>query len=272
MAKRAKKPPKKREQPWMAAAREKLHAKSPRREDLAIQEAFAEIANHAADDDPGAAPAVHTERARMAWNLPLVHELSTEPGSEGAAVRAEVAAWLARPAEEIAVIAGLAEERATRFAHLGRPVLDAYTAAGALALVLGRQGILGAPIPLDDTGWPDAGRCLIELAEPARVLFSDEESQKDAETAVRLAELAWNLHTLDLAGAALPESLREEVSRKAATLREISPGMDETLDEMAALRRTRFGHDRRLLKVQSVRLVDDDIHLEVASVDPRDLR
>ena len=58
MAKRAKKPPKKREQPWMAAAREKLHAKAPRREDLAIQEAFAEIANHAVDDDPGAAPSL----------------------------------------------------------------------------------------------------------------------------------------------------------------------------------------------------------------------
>jgi hypothetical protein len=208
----------------------------------------------------------------MAWNLPLVHGLSTEPGSEGAGVRAEIAAWLARPAAEIAAVAGLADERVARFAHLTRPVLDAVAQPGGLALTLGRQGITAALIPLDETGWPDGGRCLVELSDPARALFPDDRSQKDAETAMRLAELTWNLHTLHLAGAALPDDLREELHRKAAKLREMSPGMAETLDEMADLRRTRFAHDPRLLTLRSVRLVGNAIHLEVRSVLPRDLR
>ena len=114
MAKRAQKPPKKREQPWMASAREKLRGKSPVPNERQIQEAFLEIVNAAVDADPGAEPAVVIARAKWAWNLPLVHALSIRPGSEGDQVRDEAGRWLSGPAEEIAAVVPLAQDRIAR--------------------------------------------------------------------------------------------------------------------------------------------------------------
>jgi hypothetical protein len=271
MAKRAKKPPKKRNQPWLEAARERLRAKSPaRHDDLAIQEAFAELANAAAAADPGAAPAAHAERAKMAWNLPLVHGLSVGPGSEGAEVRAEVAAWLSRPPEEIAAIVPLAEERLARFAHLTRPVLDAFAQTGALALILGREPVFYELLPLDETGWPSAGRSLLELAELALELTPREQTEQQVDTAVRIALAAWNLHTFEMAGPALPEDMRRSLHQKIRSLGEVAPEVAEAIDEMATVRRARFGYDRRLLNVRSVRLVGDEIRVDLESVDPRE--
>lgn len=274
MAKRSTKPPKKREQPWLAAAREKLRAKGPGvRDEGAIEDAFEELATAASNAAPGADAAVPLARARFAWNLPLVHALSTAPGSEGAEVREQVARWLSGSAEEIAAVTPLARDRLTRFGHLRRPIVHVYAQPPLLALTVGREAVAEDDvISVDERGWPSAGHSLLVLSAVARPLFPDEGSTEHAGAMVSLAELAWNLHTLDLYEAAIPAAACAELRRKADALRAATPATADKLDEMVALRRTRFAHDRRLLRVQSVRIVGVDVRMTVASVDPRDMK
>jgi hypothetical protein len=274
MAKRSTKPPKKREQPWLAAAREKLRVNGPGvRDESAIQDAFEELATAASSAAPGADAAVPLARARVAWNLPLVHALSTAPGSEGAEVREQVARWLSGSAEEIAAVVPLARDRLERFGHLRRPIVHVYAQPPLLALTVGREAVTeDALIPVDERGWPSAGHVLLVLAAVARPLFPDEGSTEHAGAMVSLAELSWNLHTLDQYEAAIPAAACAELRGKAAALRAATKATADTLDEMVALRRTRFGHDRRLLRVQSVRIVGADVRMTVASVDPRDMK
>lgn len=253
MAKRAQKPPKKREQPWMASAREKLRGKSPVPNERQIQEAFLEIVNAAVDADPGAEPAVVIARAKWAWNLPLVHALSIRPGSEGDQVRDEAGRWLSGPAEEIAAVVPLAQDRIARFSHLTHAIGAAIGHPPMLALTLAREKVDGPLLEIDERGWPSAGDSLLVLAEVVRRVFPVESSEKTEATRLRIAEIAWNLPIAEEEPAALG-AFGEEIREKARALREKAPAVTETLDLLDELRRTRFAHDRRVVRVEAVKL------------------
>lgn len=237
----------------MASAREKLRGKSPVPSERQIQEAFLEIVNAAVDADPGAEPALVIERARWAWNLPLVHALSTKPGSEGAQVRAEAGRWLAGPAEEIAAVVPLGQDRVTRFGHLTHAIVAAHGQPPMLALTLAREKVDEPLLEIDERGWPSAGDSLLVLAQVVRHVFPVESSEKTEATLLRIAEIAWNLPIAEEEPAALG-AFGEDMYEKARALRERAPAVTETLDLLDELRRTRFAHDRRVVRVEGVKL------------------
>ena len=268
MAKHAKKPRKKREQPWLAAARERLKRKPQEREDFIIAKAFLELVGPGlADASDEEIPAV-VEMGKMAWNLPMLHALSVEPGSEGAAVRDEVEAWLACAPEDRVAIAPLAQARVELYSDLCRPILQVFGEPSTLGVRIGHEEVPdSALLPIGDDGWPSASGSLLALSEPARAPLAGDEDEASLGVALEMTMLAWNLHTIELPGADVPSALRERLHELKRFLDASAPALRATSDAMIAARRTRFGYDPRLFQIKSLDVEDDEIRLEVAAVD-----
>ena len=122
-----------------------------------------------------------------------------------------------------------------------------------LALTLAREKVDGPLLEIDERGWPSAGDSLLVLAEVVRRVFPVESSEKTEATRLRIAEIAWNLPIAEEEPAALG-AFGEEIREKARALREKAPAVTETLDLLDELRRTRFAHDRRVVRVEAVKL------------------
>ncbi len=257
MAKRATKPTKKkREQPWMEAAREKLRSKGRAREDHEISHAFTAVATPVIDalhEDPSKEELFAVlDLVRVAWNLPLVHLLSTEPGSEGALIRADIERRLMSPERRRALVP-LCHARVRDFAHLDRPILQvvAKTAEDEMNIELrigARGAVEGELLDVGDDGWPLASQSLLHLSGLLRALFPSGLTDADAKGAIGLTALAWNIPVLDRADDRVaPASLRDKMREAALRTNDLSPALRAAFDAMVLARSTRFAHDPRVM-------------------------
>lgn len=130
MAKRSKKKSPRREQPWVQAARDRLRAKVEVRVATETSDAFLDLARpliRAIPSDARDQPIDGVlDLARLAWNLPLLHAISTEPGSDGARIRAHAERVLPRLPAHRRELALLFAARTEELRDLGRPILDVF--------------------------------------------------------------------------------------------------------------------------------------------------
>lgn len=246
----AKKPPKKREQPWMEAARERLRGPS----------IFMAFTGFAFQIVPPRAPPAIVQRAfdaaRFAWNLPLLHALPTEPDTDGADIRAEAEAWLANLPEYLPLLAPLFAQRTTELASFREPVVEASARKapdGSLDLHIAVGPHIGhAPLlEIGPSGWPDAADSLIHLSTEAQALVPEHLSGTAALVAANevaeLATLAWNELLLDRPRSALNAQFRRFLEEGARRARELPEPGPTVFERMCRARRAQFGYDRRIL-------------------------
>jgi len=275
MAKRSKKAPKKREQPWMAAARGKLHEKGRRHEEEQITEAFLNLVLpelHALDERAGSDAATRTiDRVKLAWNLPVLHALDTRPGSEGAALRAEAASLLVELPAHRAKLVPLLRTRCATYRHLTRPILRAFAAARGddLEIVVQTSDEKASAADLldpSDTGWPKASHALLALSRPARALLPAPDDELAAKRAMVMALIAWNLPILSGPGAVVPAELRERTLAGADEARRAPDEVRDAFEAMVEARRTRFAHDPRVIAGVAARVQGGMLHVDTGAV------
>jgi hypothetical protein len=275
MAKRRPtKPRKKREQPWMAAAREKLHAKAAAREDAEVTDAFLELAQPGIESLPISAGEAEVrfvlERARFAWNLPILHALSTEQGSEGAEIRADAEPWLAHLADHASALRPLFTLRTGELASYGRPIAAVFAQKTngelAMGVIVGEEPESVGVLDIGDTGWPKASRSLLALFEPVRDRLHQAYTQEEGEQAIALAVVAWNLHVVDRASVPIPEALRQETLEGARRAREQPEAMRAAFEEMVEARRTRFAYDPRAIAATHVTVANNRVYVQAATI------
>lgn len=274
MSKRARKPAKKREQPWMKAAREKLHANDAMREEAEIRDAFMALAGPELEALGRGANAEEIrsvlECVRFAWNLPILHALSTEPGSDGAMIRADAEQLLERVVDRQSMMP-LFTARVDDFGHLRSPIAEVFAHERghqiAVGLRVGDEIVpAGAVLDIGDTGWPKASRCLISLSEPARDLLPDDYGLAEGEQVIGLAVTAWNLHLIGRAEAVVSNQLREETLEAAERARALPEPMRGAFEAMVQARQTRFAHDPRAIFSLSVTIHEETIRVQAAAV------
>lgn len=257
----------------MAAARDRLRAKVWAREEMEIREAFMELAApdlRALDAGAGEAEVRFVlERARFAWNLPILHALSTEPESEDAQIRADAEPWLAHLADHLPALAPLFARRTGELECYRRPIAAVFAQEidGEIAVAVSVGDDVGPAhvLGIGDTGWPKASHTLLALFEPVRALLPEEYTQEEGEQAIALAVVAWNLHLLDRAGVTIPDALRQETLEGARRAREQPEPMRSAFEAMVEARRTRFAYDPRVIAATQVTVADGNVHVQAAA-------
>lgn len=275
MAKRSKKKSPRREQPWVQAVRDRLRAKVEVRVATETSDAFLALAAPMVRALPIHAGAEAIEGvldlARLAWNLPLLHALSTEAGSDGAQIRAHAARVLPRLRAHSEELAPFFAARTEELRDLGRPILGVLSreADGAWQIfVMTGDEIVDESDMLDigDNGWPKMSHTLLELSAPVRDRLPQVYSQAEAEEAIALATIAWNLHGVDTRSWSGPPELRRRTLEGAQKARALPAGEREVFEEMAHARATRFSYDPRVIVATSVEIRGTNLHVNAAGV------
>jgi hypothetical protein len=276
VAKRAKKPTKKkRPQPWLEAARAKLRANADARHEDEMSDAFLELAapfieSLGPDADETRLGEV-LQLVKIAWNLPIVHAASTEPGTEGARARVEVEAWLGSPPEYRKVLAPLIQARVEDFPHCGvllaEVVVRRMGGHNAIALrFYGEEVSEWSVLDVEPSGWPKISHSLLALSQPARDLLTVPYGAADAQKAIDLAMVAWNLPVLDQCGALASEAVRRATLEAAQGARELPAPWSEVFEAMVTARATRFAYDPRLIMAAPAQTEGDMINVQAVAV------
>jgi hypothetical protein len=275
MAKRPQKPKKKREQPWMEAARARLRGTAEARHEKEMSDAFMDLASPVLEGlgegaGEGAASQV-LGFVQMAWNLPIAHALPVDPSSAGAAIRAEVFDWLVGPRELRESIVPVVEARVRDFSHCGAALADVLVqwtgARNTIALrFYGDEVPASRMLDVDESGWPKASHSLLQLAVPVLDLLRVPYGDAEAQEAIGLAMAAWNLPLVDLPGAPTPEALRLATRELAEKARTLSPAWLKAFEAMVAARRTRFSYDTRVITHAAAHTKDGMINVEAAAL------
>jgi hypothetical protein len=295
MAKRTSKPPKKREQPWMAAARRALHKGSadaplgrtgahPEPEahqgpdEEAVARALLEMARPELDalgaDATDATIEMVVSLAMVAYNDPILRravEATPEVARLAAAVESLHESLFASLPEARAWLARMLETRSTRFGHLTRPIRDVKPrrTGGVVSVVVTLEPEGTAEHALgEDSERPKISASLLELARPALEALPAEAEEEAKRSAVRLAELAWNLPTLERPEARMTDALRERMREVHTFVEELPPEVRAMFDAMVEVRRTRFADDPRSIVSTRLEMRGGRLWLDVEGAYP----
>jgi hypothetical protein len=274
MTKRAQKPPKKKKkpQPWLEAARARLRGGADARHEQEMSDAFLDLAApfiEGVDDEAEVAEILHL--VKIAWNLPLVHAASTEPGNEGADARAEVAEWLAGPQADREALVPLIKGRVRVYRHCAALLAEVMVRRVGSHATIGLR-FHGEEVPrlsvldVEDSGWPKISHSLLELSRPARDLLKVPYGDAEAEEAIGLAMVAWNLPVLEPSGALVSATFRLGMLEAAARARQLAPAWRDAFEAMVIARETRFAYDPRIIVAAPTRIRDGMIEVQAAAL------
>ena len=179
--------------------------------------------------------------------------------------------WLAVPRYDREPLVPLIEARIHDFPHCGVLLADVSVRRvdgnDVIALRFhGEEVPATAVLDVDESGCPKISCSLLELSRPARDLLKAPYGDADAQEAIGLAMVAWNLPVLDEARSLVPETLRRETLAAAERARELPPPWREAFEAMVTARETRFAYDPRVIVAAPARARDGRIQVQAAAL------